>query len=178
MSKIGRRPINIANVELEINGTHVTIKGKKNTSTHELPAELSAEKVDDKLFIKCAEKTAKNKKLWGLHRALLANKVQGMRKDFEQEVIITGLGYKGVLAGKKINFSLGYSHDVAFDLPEGITVEIDKSGQKILIKGANKEVVGFAADAIRSLRPPEPYKGTGIRLANEEIIRKEGKKSA
>lgn len=178
MSKIGRKPIDIKNVQVEVKGQEVHYKGKSGSGIHVLPGCLRAEIEDKKLNILCDDLSGQNKTLWGLHRALLANKIIGVEKGFERELNITGLGYKGSLSGNKIIFSLGYSHKIEFPLPPQITVEIDKTGQIIKIKGSDKETVGRVADRIKKLRPPEPYKGTGIKLANETIIRKAGKAKA
>lgn len=175
MSKIGRRPIPLHDVQVHIQGQEVHYKGKHGDSVHVLPKELKAEVKDDKLYISAAQKTSDTNRLWGLHRALLANEITGVSKGFERELEISGLGYKGVLSGNKIVFSLGYSHKIDFPLPKGITVEIDKTGQNIKVKGYERELVGLVCSRIRSLREPEPYKETGIKFAKEKIIRKAGK---
>lgn len=178
MSKIGRKPIDIKDIKVELKDNEIHYKGKKASGIYILPAEMNAVIEGDKLFIKLPKVTSKNKKLWGLHRVLLANELEGSEKGFSQKVLITGLGYKGVLKGKKITFSLGYSHKIDFDVPEGITIEIDKTGQTITVSGVDKQKVGFVCSQIRALRPVEPYKGTGIKLENEVVHRKVGKKTA
>lgn len=178
MSKIGRKPIDIAGVTVTVNGLNVSVKGPKGEFDHELPACLAANVEGAVLAITLDQNTRKNRMVWGLHRALLANKVHGAGKGFEQLVKLVGLGYKGQLSGQKIVFSVGYSHKVEYELPKGVTVDIDKSGQKILVKAADKFVLGNVCDGIRSIRPPEPYKGTGIMLEGEVIIRKAGKTKA
>jgi large subunit ribosomal protein L6 len=177
MSKIGRRPINLENVQVEVHGQEVKYTGKNASGIHILPDVLSAELINNgkQLKINCENPTRDNNRLWGLHRSLLANEIKGAGKGFEQGLKITGLGYKGVLTGDKIVFSLGFSHKIDFTLPQGITVDIDKTGQNLIVKGADKQQVGSVASKIRALRPPEPYKGTGIKLADEIIIRKAGK---
>jgi len=177
MSKIGRKPIDLGNVQVEIQGQEIHFKGKNVSGVYFLPDSLKAELDDTKKSLKltCSDLTSENKRLWGLHRALLANKIIGADKGFERELNITGLGYKGTLSGNKIIFKLGFSHQIDFPLLEGVSVEIDKTGQKIKIKGFDKEKVGLVASHIRSLRPPEPYKATGIKFADEIIIRKAGK---
>jgi large subunit ribosomal protein L6 len=114
--------------------------------------------------------------LWGLHRALLANKITGADKKFEKELRIVGLGFKAVAAGSKLQFTLGYSHKIDFELPKEVSIEIDKTGQILMARSADKEVLGHVCSKIRSLRLPEPYKGTGIQYATEKIRRKVGKK--
>ncbi len=116
--------------------------------------------------------------LWGLHRALLANKVKGVDTGFEKKVKIVGLGYKAQPSGKKLTFSLGYSHKVYYQLPEGVDVVVDKTGQNLVFKAADKFLLGNACDAVRALRFPEPYKGTGIIREGDVIIRKAGKAKA
>jgi large subunit ribosomal protein L6 len=175
VSKIGRKPIDLAGVTVNVDGLAVTVKGPKGEFSHELPASLSAVVVDNKLAIKLENDTRKNRMVWGLHRALLANKVIGASKGFEQVVKLVGLGYKGVLSGNKVTFTVGYSHKVDYVLPEGVSVDIDKSGQTITVKTTDKFVLGNVCDAMRSIRPPEPYKGTGIMREGEVIIRKAGK---
>ncbi len=118
------------------------------------------------------------KRGWGLHRALLANEIYGAEVGFEKKIEINGLGYKASVSGSKVVFALGYSHKIDLNLPEGVTLEVDKSGQKLTFKGSNKELVGQVCSLVRSLRPPEPYKGTGVKLATETIRRKAGKAKA
>jgi large subunit ribosomal protein L6 len=177
MSKIGRKPISTKDVQIEVKGSDVHYKGPQSQGIHALPECLKIELNDKELILLCDDRTSDNKRLWGLNRALLSNKIEGARKLFEQGIVITGLGYKGQLSGNKITFSLGFSHKIDFSLPEGITVDIDKSGQKLTVKGVDREKVGFVSSKIRALRAPEPYKGTGIKWANEQIFRKVGKKS-
>lgn len=178
MSKIGRKAIDSTGVAVTLAGQTVTIKGKNAEFTHELPEVVTLEVTDNQVSVGVKENTRENRMLWGLHRALLANKVKGAAQGFERRVKLVGLGYKGQLTGQKIVFSIGYSHKVEYQLPKGITVDIDKTGQTIAVKGADKFVVGNVCDAIRSIRPPEPYKGTGIMLEGEVIIRKAGKTKA
>ncbi|MGD1997405.1 MAG: 50S ribosomal protein L6 [Candidatus Dependentiae bacterium] len=178
MSKIGRKPIDCAGVTVTVSGQSVSIKGKNAEFTHEVPAAVTVAVADNQVTVGVTENTRTNRMVWGLHRALIANKVKGAATGFEQLVKLVGLGYKGQLSGQKIVFSIGYSHKVEYQLPKGIAVDIDKTGQKIVVKGADKFVVGNVCDAIRSIRPPEPYKGTGIMLDGEVIIRKAGKTKA
>lgn len=175
MSKIGRKPIAIESAKIAINGTDITIQGAKAQVSHNLPAELVAVVDGNSLKITVKENTRHNRMLWGLHRALLANKVQGVEKGFTQVMRIVGLGYKAQLTGRKLTFSLGYSHKKEVELPAGVEVELDKTGQSLTFKSTDKFLLGNTCDAVRSLRPPEPYKGTGIMLDGERIIRKAGK---
>jgi large subunit ribosomal protein L6 len=177
MSKIGRKPISIGDVKVEIKGQELFFKGKLGSGSHVLPLGLTYTLSEDGKQIKivCSEKEKELNQLWGLHRALLANELIGVEKGFEQDLIITGLGFKGALAGSKIIFSLGYSHKIDFEIPKGISVEIDKTGQLLKVKGSDRELVGHVCSRIKMLRKTEPYKGTGIKLAQETIFRKAGK---
>jgi len=177
MSKIGRKPIDISKVNVSVAGNVVAIKGPKAEIRHELPACLIAnvDNTTKKIALSVTENTRQNRVLWGMHRAVLANEVQGAGVGLEQKVKLVGLGFKGQLAGSKIVFTVGYSHKVEVEIPAGITLELDKAGQTITVRGADRFVIGNVCDAMRSVRPPEPYKGTGIMLENEVIIRKAGK---
>jgi len=179
MSKIGRKPININNVQVEVKGQEVHYKGPKNSGVHILPDVLTVQLEDKNLKIAGRENTKLSKRevnrIWGLHRALLANEIAGAQKEFEKQIQITGLGYKAQASGNKLTFSLGYSHKIDFDLPKNVSVEIDRTGQNLTFKSFDKELVGQVCSKIKTLRQPEPYKGTGIKLADEVILRKAGK---
>lgn len=177
MSKIGRKPIDISKVTISVADNIVAIKGSKSEFKHELPACLIA-KIDTatkKLSLGVTENDRKTKVLWGLHRAVIANKVQGAGVGLEQKVKLVGLGYKGQQVGSKVVFTVGFSHKVEVEIPQGITLEFDKTGQTITVRGSDRFVIGNVCDAMRSVRPPEPYKGTGIMLEGEVIVRKAGK---
>ncbi len=178
MSKVGRKPIAITSAQIECVGNVLTIKGDKLTVTHELPDLVTCTIQDKQLMLSADIKDRKSKMLWGLHRALLANKICGVEKGFQSSIKIVGLGFKAQLTGRTLVFSLGYSHKKEYVLPEGIDVDIDKTGQNLVFKGSDKFVLGNVCDAVRSFRPPEPYKGTGILRNNEVIIRKAGKTKA
>lgn len=176
MSKIGRRPIDLGNVKVELNNNReLTYSGKKAAGSHELPEILNFELEDNKLKIVPAKVTSETNRLWGLHRALIANKITGADVGFERQLKIVGLGYKAVITGNKMQFSLGYSHKIDYELPSGVSAEVDKTGQLLNLKSTDKQLLGQTASFIRSLRKPEPYKGTGIRYIDEIIIRKAGK---
>lgn len=180
MSKIGRKPIDTKGLDIKINGQNIVYKGPNFSGEHELPYYLKAELENDTLNISFKDDYSKklqreNKSHWGLHRALLANKLAGARKDFEKQLRITGLGFKAQLTGSKVQLSLGYTHKIDMELPAGLKLEIDKTGQILNFKSAQKDLLGFFCDKVRALRPTEPYKGTGIRLENEVIFRKAGK---
>lgn len=176
MSKIGRKAINIKDLTVLIDGQVVSYKGPKKSGAYTLPDCLVVKKDDDMLRLELAKPNdSKNNNFWGLHRALLANELQGAREEFTINVVIVGLGYKGELKGDMIVFSLGYSHKIDFAIPQDVAVTIDKTGQKLTIKSSNKFLAGDVAQRIRALRLPEPYKGTGICLEGETIHRKVGK---
>ena len=176
MSKIGRKPINIEGLTITVDGQNVSYKGPKKSGTYVLPECLKAIVQENILRLELKNgKDSKDKNFWGLHRALLANDLQGSRQEFSVDVTIVGLGFKGELKGETIVFSLGYSHKIDFSIPKEVSVTIDKTGQNLSIKSTNKFLAGDVAQKICALRRPEPYKGTGIRLANEQIFRKVGK---
>ncbi len=179
MSKIGRKPIAVDNAKVEVKGQQVHYKGKFSSGVHELPSFMKVDFDGQAIKLTLAESNNANNKFWGLHRALLANKIKGSNELFEKKVQIVGLGYKAELLGKtKVKFSLGFSHKIEQLLPEVVTLEIDKTGQLLTFKSSDKEVLGQVCATVRSLRPPEPYKGTGIKLSTEVIRRKAGKTKA
>lgn len=174
MSKIGRKPIDLGGVSIELKGQEIHYKGKRGAGVHVLPASLQAEVVDKKL--KLTQRPGEDDNMvWGLHRALLANEIKGMDTGFEKQIQINGLGFKAAVSGNKLDLTLGFSHKIAFELPAGVTVDIDKTGQLVTVKSSDKSTVGHVCSVIRSFRPPEPYKGTGVKLVTEVITRKAGK---
>lgn len=177
MSKVGRVPIELSAAKVEVKGQELFITGPKAKFTHTLAAPLKA-KIENGLLeisLDQGQDSKTNRALWGLHRALLANKVYGAQKLFEKKVNIVGLGYKAQISGKKMVFSLGYSHKIDYVLPEGVEVDSDRTGQKLVFKSSDKLILGNVCDTIRGFRPPEPYKGTGIIVEGEVVIRKAGK---
>jgi len=180
MSKIGRKPIQLDGVKVDIKGQDIHYNGSKASGVYHLSSELQAHVKDGALYIAPAndEKNMSQKKLrgiysvWGLQRALLANQLTGASKEFEKVLEINGLGYKAAVAGNKVVLTLGYSHKIEENIPAGITVEADKSGQKIKVKSSQKTLLGQFCSNIRGLREPEPYKGKGIKLQTEVIFRK------
>jgi len=175
MSKIGRQPIKISSAKVTISGSAIEIKGPKGSFNHELPQELEVALQDNALRISIKQDDRQSRMLWGLHRALLANKVKGVEQGFEQKVTIVGLGFKAVQAGSKLTFSLGFTNKIEYEMPQGVTVEIDKSGQILMFRSSDKFLLGNVCDAVRYFRLPEPYKGTGILREGDVIIRKAGK---
>lgn len=178
MSKIGRRPISVKGLQVTVDGNTMTYKGPKSFGSHVVPDILSLTIENDQLVVTTELRTIEAKRMWGLHRALIANALKGASVGFERSLRIVGLGYKAVAKGKDIEFSLGFSHKVPFEMPQEVSVEIDKTGQKLTLKSSNKEILGLVCSKIRSLRPPEPYKGTGIQYDGEVILRKAGKTKA
>lgn len=181
MSKVGRKPINITGIQVDVKGQDVHFKGAKVSGVYTLPVSLRAEKKDESLVLVAADASVAGKdrdlnRVWGLHRSLLANNIAGAQKPFTEEVHIVGLGFKAVAAGKNLVLSLGYSHKIDFPLTEGVTVNIDKTGQKLVFESANRVALGGDISRLKAQRPPEPYKGTGIKKATEEIFRKDSKK--
>ena len=176
MSKIGRKAISVGNVKVEIKDQDIHYTGPKASGVHTLPKVIKAQLEGALLKLVPSEKGSRDlNRLWGLNRALLANKIIGAEAGFEKKIEIVGLGYKAVMSGANVVFSLGYSHKIDFELPTGVSLEIDKSGQKLTFKSTDKALVGHVCSMVRSLRTPEPYKGTGVKLATEVIHRKAGK---
>lgn len=175
MSKIGRKPISIGDMQIEVNNNEIKFKGKKESGTYILPDSLDAQVSNKNLFIKPKKQVYDINRIWGLHRALLFNKLKGAQTGFEKQLRIVGLGYKAAVTGNKMQLTLGYSHKIDYELPQSVTVVIDKTGQQLTFQSPNKELLGQVCSDIRGFRPPEPYKGTGIQYANEVIVRKAGK---
>lgn len=179
MSKIGRKPIDIGSAKIEIKGQEVHYSGKKGSGVYVLPEGMTA-KLDGKLlYLTFENKNGSDaNRIWGLNRALLANHIKGIQQDFEKVLQINGLGFKAAVSGNKIVFSLGFSHKIDFTLPKDVSLEVDKTGQRLTFRSPNKELMGLVCSQVRALRPPEPYKGTGVKLETEVIARKAGKTKA
>lgn len=175
MSKIGRQPIKVSSANVTINDNTLAIKGSKGSFEHALPNALSVELNDGVLKIAIKENNRENRMLWGLHRALVANKIKGVEQGFETKVTIVGLGFKATLSGKKMTFSLGYTNKIDYDLPDEVSVDIDKTGQNLVFKSADKFILGNVCDDVRKFKLPEPYKGKGIIREHDVVIRKAGK---
>lgn len=175
MSKIGRKPIDIGGAQIEVKGNEVHYKGKKASGIYVIPSLLAIELTGKQLTLVPQKQTSDTNRIWGLHRALLANKITGADVGFEKQIRIVGLGFKASAAGTNIQFALGFSHKIDFALPQNITVEIDKTGQLLTFRSFDKDLLGQVCSDVRSLRPPEPYKGTGIQYVGEVIRRKAGK---
>ena len=176
MSRVGRMPIAIpAGVTVDIaENNNVTVKGPKGELNRTLPAEMSITIEAGEILVKRPNDLKKNKALHGLTRALLNNMVIGVTEGFSKTLLITGVGYRAAKQGSKLVLTLGYSHPIEMEEPEGIEIEVPDQS-KIIVKGISKEKVGQCAAEIRSFRAPEPYKGKGIRYEDEHIRRKVGK---
>lgn len=168
-------PVNVpAGVEVKSANGELTVKGGKASLSLPLPAEIAIDIKDGVASIN-AESIAKNAKLAGTIRALLNNMVNGVAKGYEKKLMLVGVGYRAQSQGKKINLALGFSHPIEYPIPEGVTVETP-SQTEIIIKGADRHMVGQVAADIRGFRPPEPYKGKGVRYSTEKVVLKEAKK--
>src|SRR6266567_5554735 len=178
MSRIGRQPVNIPQgVKVQIDGTTVRAEGPKGKLMQPVPAGLSAKLENNQLLISRSGDDRKIRALHGLARALMANMVSGVKDGFERKLDIVGIGYRAQMQGKAtIQLALGYSHPVIFPLPDGVTAEIDKQ-VAITLRGADKALLGQTAAKLRALRKPDPYKGKGVKYADEVIRRKVGKKA-
>jgi len=174
MSRVGKKPIEIEEkVKITYADKVLSVQGEKGTLTRTIHPDVHLG-IDDKLITVSIDRTDKKARaLWGMTRALIANMVTGVSKGFERALEINGIGYRAELKGKTIEFNLGYSHSIDFPLPEGIIATVEKN--MIKLSGIDKELLGYTASTIRSLRPPEPYKGKGIKYAEEYIRRKAGK---
>jgi large subunit ribosomal protein L6 len=177
MSRIGRKPIVIpSGVKVHIEGALIRAEGPKGKLSQPVPAGLKAAMDDGKVTIARQGDDRKIRALHGLARALIANMVNGVKDGFEKKLEIVGIGYRAQSQGRNLQLALGYSHPVIFHLPEGITAEIDKQ-TAITLRGADKALLGETAAQLRALRKPDPYKGKGIKYADEVIRRKVGKKA-
>lgn len=177
MSRIGKLPIPIPQgVTVNINNNAVTVKGPKGELSRDFPPEITIEEKDGQVVVTRSSDHRIHRSKHGLTRALLNSMVVGVSAGFTKELAIEGVGYRAAIDGKKLVMNVGYSHPIEFNPPEGITFQVpDRNGRQILVSGADKEVVGEIAAQIRRTRPPEPYKGKGVRYAGEQIRRKAGK---
>lgn len=177
MSRIGKRPVEIPEkVNVTINDRLVEVKGPNGSLSYTHNVEVEVAQEEKTLVIKPVDSSNKSRALWGLTRTLLSNMVEGVTKGFTKTLEFNGVGYKAAISGNKLTLNLGYSHPIDYELPEGVSAKVNRN--VIEISGANKELVGFTAAKIRSFRPPEPYKGKGIKYSDETIIRKAGKAGA
>ncbi len=175
MSRIGKLPVSIPNgVQVTVDGNTVKVKGPKGELTHRLPAGITVDKADSTVNVKRASDETNHKSLHGLTRSLINNMMEGVTKGYQKQLEITGVGYKAEVRPYGLQLALGFSHSIEYKAPAGIKLTAPQPTQ-IVIDGADKVVVGQVAAELRGLRPPEPYKGKGIRYAGEVIRRKAGK---
>ena len=177
MSRIGKLPIETTKeVKVSLNGTDLSIKGPKGELKLSLTSNVSIDVADSEIIVKPTNDSQESRSMWGTTRTLISNMVTGVTSGFTKDLEFNGVGYKASVSGNILNLSLGYSHPIAYELPEGISAKVSKN--IISISGSDKALVGFAAAKIRSFRKPEPYKGKGIKYVDEVIIRKAGKSGA
>jgi len=176
MSRIANNPVSLPDgVEVKIAGSQVTVKGSKSSMEFRLPALVEMVQEDGVLRFGAREASKNARALAGTARSIINNMVNGVSTGFTRKLEINGVGYRAQVQGKKLNLTLGFSHPVEFDIPDGITIETP-SQTEVVISGADKQQVGQVAANIRAYRPPEPYKGKGVKYAEEIIVRKEAKK--
>ncbi len=179
MSRVGKMPVKIPEkVKVAVDGVLVRVEGPKGKMSFPVNPRMKVEVAGGEVKVARPDDSRLARGLHGLTRTLVKNAVEGVTKGYERSLEITGVGFKAEVKGKAINFTLGYSHPVVFPLPEGISAEVDPKQTKVTVRGVDKHLLGLTAAQIRSLRLPEPYKGKGIKYANEIIRRKEGKTGA
>jgi large subunit ribosomal protein L6 len=176
MSRIGKKPVLLpAGVQVKINGSDVHVKGPKGELTRSFDPAMTIMQQGNEVLVSRPDDLRQNRALHGLTRALLNNMVEGVTNGFKKTLIVDGVGYRAELTGKRLMLYLGYSHPIMVEPPAGITIDADPKAKTISIAGIDKEKVGEIAAEIRLLRPPEPYKGKGIRYSDEVVRRKAGK---
>lgn len=176
MSRIGKQPVIVPQgVEVTIKNQTVTVKGKLGMLSREFHPTVTIKRQDAELVVESQGKGRVGSALWGLSRALLANMVTGVAEGFTKNLEIQGVGYRAQVEGNNLKLALGFSHDVLHPIPDGLTVKVEKN-TLLSVSGHDREVLGQFCAEVRSYRPPEPYKGKGVRYQGEYVLRKEGKK--
>ena len=176
MSRIGKKPVPVPQgVTAQVEGQTVTAKGPKGELRFVVNDEVLVKLENDAIAVDPRDQSKDARSKWGMSRTQIANILQGVKDGFEKRLEINGVGYRAAMQGKNLQLSLGYSHEVIYEAPEGITITVPKPTE-IVIAGIDKQVVGQVAAEIRKKRGPEPYKGKGVKYADETIVRKEGKK--
>ena len=175
MSRIGKLPIKVPqNVNIVLEAEQITVKGPMGTLTQVIPNDISITFEQDLITINKLNENISAREKYGLTRSLVQNMVTGVSTRFEKKLQMIGVGYRAQVNGKELNLNVGFSHPVVFNIPEGIEISVE-ANTNLIIRGADKEAVGLLASRIRAIRPPEPYKGKGIRYTNEVVLRKAGK---
>ena len=176
MSRIANSPVNVpSGAEIKLSGNKITVKGSKGQLELDVHPAVAVECEDNVVRVKAVEGVANATAFAGTMRSLISNMVQGVTEGFEKKLTIIGVGYRAAVKGKSLDLSLGFSHPVLYALPEGISAETP-TPTEVIIKGIDKQKVGQVAAEIRAFRPPEPYKGKGVRYSDEHVRRKEAKK--
>lgn len=176
MSRVGKHPVEVpSGVTVDIDGVVVSAKGKLGELSARLTDDVEITREDNLVWVKPRSNSKQARQMWGTARATIANLVTGVTQGFTRNLDINGVGYRAQVQGKDLVLQLGFSHEVRYPMPEGIKIEAPEQN-KIIISGADKQKVGQVASEIRGYRPPEPYKGKGVKYAEEQILRKEGKK--
>lgn len=177
MSRIGKLPIVVPEkVDVKVDGTHVSVKGPNGQLEYSFASNVKIELKGKEVLVTPIDESKPSRSMWGTARTLINNMVIGVTTGFTKSLEYNGVGYKAAVSGNKLTLNLGYSHPIEYPLPEGVSAKVTKN--VIDITGANKELVGFVAAKVRSFRPPEPYKGKGVKYSDEHIIRKAGKTGA
>jgi large subunit ribosomal protein L6 len=176
MSRIGKKPVAVpAGVTAAIDGRTVKVKGTKGELSFQAPDDVNVSLDNGQISVVPRDDSKRARAMWGMSRSQVANLIEGVTKGYERKLDITGVGYKAAVAGKVLKLSLGYSHDVDYPIPAGITIATPRPTE-VLVSGIDKQRVGQTAAEIREFRSPEPYKGKGVKYSDEFIFRKEGKK--
>lgn len=176
MSRIGKKPIHVpAGITASVEGQAIKVKGPKGELNFVVDDEIHLKLEDNVVVVTPRDQSKEARSKWGMSRSMIENIIEGVKSGFEKKLEINGVGYRAAMQGKNVQLSLGFSHDVIYHVPEGITVAVPKPTE-ILVSGIDKQKVGQVAAEIREYRGPEPYKGKGVKYADERIVRKEGKK--
>ena len=176
MSRIGKKPVAVPKgVTASVNGQEVAVKGPKGELRHVLVEDVIAKLEDGSIEVSPREDTQNARAMWGMSRTLISNLMTGVTEGFSKKLEITGVGYRAAVQGSNLQLQLGYAHDIAYPIPEGITIVLPKPTE-VVISGIDAQKVGQVAAEIRAFRKPEPYKGKGVKYSGEFIFRKEGKK--
>ena len=176
MSRIGKKPVEIpAGVKVSVSGETVAVEGKGGKLSIAIPPHVAVEVKENQVLVSQIDEAREAGAMHGLARSLIHNMIVGVSEGFKKELAIVGVGYKATLVGNKLTLNLGYSHPIVYQLPAGVKLTVVQDSNKMIIEGCDKQLVGETAAQIRRFRPPEPYKGKGIRYVDERIVLKEGK---